>query len=116
MGRAWIAQCSSEVIRKNIMSAGVSLYMSFIVVDKRDNVATSIADLGKGEIVEAGEWIVVLIEDIKYGHKFALKDIPLGEYVVKYGERIGRATKPIPKGTHVHIQNVEDIVDEVRKL
>ncbi|MCW4012195.1 MAG: UxaA family hydrolase [Candidatus Bathyarchaeota archaeon] len=90
--------------------------MSFIVVDKRDNVATAIADLGKGETVEAGEWSVRLVDDIKYGHKFALVDIPENEYVVKYGERIGRATERIQRGAHVHAHNVEDIVDEVRKL
>lgn len=90
--------------------------MSFIVVDKRDNVATAIADLSKGETVEAGEWSVRLVDDIKYGHKFALVDIPEKEYVVKYGERIGRATEKIQRGSHVHVHNVEDIVDEVRKL
>lgn len=90
--------------------------MSFIVVDKRDNVATAIAYLGTGETVEAGKWRVKLVDDIKYGHKFALTDIPADEYVVKYGERIGRATEQIQKGAHVHVHNVEDIVDEVRKL
>ena len=86
------------------------------MVDARDNVATAIADLGKGETVKAGGWQVNLVDDIRYGHKFALMDIPVNEYVVKYGECIGRATANIRAGAHVHVHNVEDIVDEVRKL
>jgi len=89
---------------------------SYIVVDKRDNVATAIADLKKGETYELGSKKIRLLEDIRYGHKFALEAIPKEGYVVKYGERIGRATKVIEVGAHVHVQNVEDIVDEVRKL
>jgi hypothetical protein len=55
-----------------------------------------------------------LCQDIEYGHKFALADIPIGEYVIKYGYQIGRATKVILQGEHVHVHNVADIVDEVR--
>ena len=51
---------------------------------------------------------------IPYGHKFALREIPQG-IMIKYGAQIGRATAPISKGDHVHIHNVEDIVNEVRK-
>jgi len=78
-------------------------------------VATAIADLRAGEEMAAETSAVVLARDILFGHKFALADIPQGEYVIKYGAQIGRATAFIPKGEHVHVHNVEDIVDEVRK-
>ena len=86
----------------------------YITVDSSDNVSTAITDLMRGEEVEGGAFN--LLQDIEYGHKFALQDIDEGEYVVKYGERIGRATTNIRAGEHVHVHNVEDIVDEVRKL
>jgi altronate dehydratase small subunit len=86
----------------------------YIIVDRKDNVSTAITDLMKGEDVEDGAFS--LLQDIEYGHKFALQDINEGEYIVKYGERIGRATTNIKTGEHVHVHNVEDIVDEVRKL
>jgi len=86
-----------------------------IVVDEGDNVATAIVDLGRGELVETPRGLISLLGDIRYGHKFALEDIPVGGYVVKYGEQIGRATADIARGGHVHVHNVEDIVDEVRK-
>jgi len=87
----------------------------YIVVDERDNVATAIVDLSIGEHVETLRGRIVLLGEIRYGHKFALEDIPLGGYIVKYGEQIGRATASITRGDHVHVHNVEDIVDEVRK-
>ena len=76
--------------------------------------STAITDIMDGEEVEDGAF--TLLQDIKYGHKFALQDISEGEYIVKYGEKIGRATTNIKAGEHVHVHNVEDIVDEVRKL
>ena len=83
----------------------------YIIIDPSDNVATAITDLVAGSL---GDWIE-LLKDIPFGHKFALCDLKPGEYVIKYGARIGRVTQPILKGDHVHVHNVEDIVDEVRK-
>ena len=39
-------------------------------------------------------------------HKFALRAIAQGEVVVKYGEAIGRATRAIDVGEHVHTHNL----------
>jgi altronate dehydratase len=88
----------------------------YVVVDERDNVATVVETLRKGEDVETSAVKIKLIRDIPEGHKLALTKIPKGSYVVKYGEWIGRATADIPAGDHAHVHNVEDIVDEVRKL
>lgn len=88
----------------------------YIIVDKKDNVATAIVDLKQATNIILDSEAVKLLTDIDYGHKFALTNIPEGAYVIKYGEWIGRATSSIMKGDHVHVHNVEDIVDEVRKL
>ncbi len=87
----------------------------FVIVDGRDNVATAVEPLQKEEIVETEKTRITLLKAIPEGHKFALVEIPKGGYVVKYGEWIGRATTKIPVGDYVHVHNVEDIVDEVRK-
>ena len=87
----------------------------YIILDEQDNVATTIQDLQAGEAVETDTGEVTLTQAIAYGHKFALQDIPKGAYIVKYGAQIGRATTAIAQGAHVHVHNVEDIVDEVRK-
>jgi altronate dehydratase small subunit len=86
-----------------------------IVLDPQDNVATAITDLKAGEKVETECGEITVPHAIVYGHKFALQDIRKGDYVIKYGAQIGRATAAIPKGDHVHVHNVEDIVDEVRR-
>ncbi len=51
-------------------------------------------------------------EKIPAGHKYALKNIQEGEYVIKYGEIIGRATQNIAEGDWVHTHNVKSHLDE----
>jgi len=87
----------------------------YIIIDPHDNVATASIDLKAGDKIKTANEEITLLSDIQYGHKFALTNIPKGEYVIKYGAQIGRATASIGKGDHVHVHNVEDIVDEVRK-
>jgi altronate dehydratase small subunit len=82
-----------------------------IVVDERDNVATALRPLRRGESVEAqagGRMETVIAQQyIPFGHKIALANVGEGEAVVKYGEAIGVATQRITKGDHVHIHNVQ---------
>ncbi len=67
-----------------------------VIINPKDNVGISLKGNG----------------DIPAGHKFALKDIAKGDYVVKYGEIIGRASKDIAKGEWVHTHNVKSHLDE----
>ena len=87
----------------------------YIIIDPRDNVATAVVNLKAGRKMHIDQAEITLLDDIAYGHKFALSDIPKGQYVIKYGAQIGRAIASISRGSHVHVHNVEDIVDEVRK-
>ena len=41
------------------------------------------------------------------GHKIALKDLVVGDTVIKYGEDIGKVVAPIAKGEHVHTHNLK---------
>lgn len=67
-----------------------------VIINEKDNVGISLSGT----------------ETIPAGHKFALKDIKKGEFIIKYGEIIGRATKDIKKGEWVHTQNVRSHLDE----
>ncbi len=49
--------------------------------------------------------------DIPAGHKIALSAIGEGEEVVKYGHRIGRATKGIRQGEWVHSHNLKTALE-----
>ena len=75
-----------------------------------DNVATCITAQKAGQMAgyaAEGQTVTVrLLEDIPVGHKFALRPIAAGECIIKYGAPIGRATREIAEGEHVHIHNV----------
>lgn len=49
------------------------------------------------------------------GHKYAVKDIPAGEKIVKYGMPVGIATTEISKGDHVHLHNMRTGLGEIVK-
>lgn len=70
--------------------------MRTVQIDKKDNVAV---------VLEGGEGIPT-------GHKYALCDIKEGEFVIKYGEVIGRAVCDIKKGEWVHTHNLRSHLDE----
>jgi altronate dehydratase small subunit len=79
-----------------------------IVLTERDNIATLLDGLGEGGEVEvAGGASVVARQPIPAGHKLALRAIAAGEPVIKYGEPIGRASRDIAAGEHVHTHNVQ---------
>jgi len=73
-----------------------------LLIDARDDVATLLEDGTPGEQA-AG---VMLAESIGRGHKLALHGIAAGAPVHKFGYPIGRATRAIAAGEHVHTHNV----------
>lgn len=82
------------------------------VMDGRDNVATLVSETGTaGKVMEVERGKerlrLTLRQDIPFAHKFALTHIAKGEHVIKYGHRIGTASRDIEPGDHVHIHNVE---------
>ena len=46
--------------------------------------------------------------DVPMYHKVAIKEMPKGTEVVKYGEHIGLAACDIHVGEHVHVHNVQN--------
>ena len=86
-----------------------------LVHEAEDDVAVAIEDLAAGAEVkvmtiegqEVGTFTTV--GDIPLGHKFATRDIPEGDEVIKYGRTIGKATQAIPKGAHAHTQNIRSV-------
>ena len=79
-----------------------------VVITPKDSVAVATVDLKKGQVAKMFKILeVTLKDDVKFGHKFAIKDIAKGEHVLKYGESIGTATRDIAVGEHVHVHNVE---------
>lgn len=84
-----------------------------IKINKKDNVAVALRPLSMGETLCVEGRKIDLGEDIPQGHKFALRDIPAGQEVVKYGFRIGYAKADIKEGGWVHVHNVKTALGEV---
>ncbi len=84
-----------------------------IHINSSDGVIVALEKLKKGSVIE--EFDVVLPNDVPSGHKIAVKDIPKGEDVIKYGSAIGIATADIKKGDTVHTHNLATKLSEKAK-
>lgn len=84
-----------------------------LIIDSADNVANLIGPGEAGRTVEcvvegAGEEETIkLLDDLPSNHKLARRDIAEGEEIVKYGLSIGKASRVIRRGEHVHAHNIE---------
>jgi altronate hydrolase len=72
-----------------------------------DNVAVAARPIPRGFVLSLGTLEVEAREPIGLGHKVAVRDVPKGEPVRKYGQIIGFASQAIPAGSHVHVHNLK---------
>ena len=81
-----------------------------IVLDPADDVAVLVAAIEAGALVKVGgangPMSLTVRQTLPMGHKIALRALPAGSPVRKYGEVIGRLTEPVAAGDHVHIHNL----------
>jgi altronate hydrolase len=75
-------------------------------VHPQDDVFVALRDLQPGEAVRAGPDAIVARAAVARGHKIAATAIAAGNLVRKYGWPIGRATRDISLGDHVHTHNL----------
>jgi (2R)-sulfolactate sulfo-lyase subunit alpha len=85
-----------------------------VLHDPNDSVAVVVV-----EGVKAGQELTGLIldedrtislrctQDIPLGHKVALKEMNVGDTVIKYGVDIGKVVAPIKVGQHAHVHNIK---------
>ena len=78
-----------------------------LVLHDADTVGVALQDLPAGTTVTARGETIVLRDDLRSGHKVALREAPRGATVVKFGVDIGTATLDIAVGDHVHVHNLE---------
>jgi altronate hydrolase len=80
-----------------------------VVLRDGDDVAVATRDLQAGDTVAVGgtgsESIAVRTA-VPAGHKIALRDLPEGALVHKYGQVIGAVTAAVPAGEHLHGHNL----------
>ena len=82
-----------------------------LVMHPKDNVATTVEEIQPGDQVRVsggGEVrSLAALEAIPFGFKIALEEIPRGATIRKYGETIGKASRPINRGALVHVHNLD---------
>jgi altronate hydrolase len=73
-----------------------------------DDVAITTADVAAGTPVDVGDGGPVTARgDVPRGHKVAVRDLPDGAPVHRYGQVIGFTKGPVAVGEHIHLHNLE---------
>ncbi|MFK8004999.1 MAG: UxaA family hydrolase [Saprospiraceae bacterium] len=75
-------------------------------VHPSDNVIVALQDFEAGDEVNFAGQFFQLLEKIPTKHKFSEKDFAEGEIIKMFGVTVGKALRPIPKGTRISIENV----------
>lgn len=79
-------------------------------IDSRDNVAVVLSEVLEGEEIlvtlENGKINIKAVQAIPFGHKICLRELPVDEPIIKYGEEIGKAKNTIKPGEWIHLHNV----------
>ncbi len=93
--------------------------LNAVHVSTRDSCVVVTEEVKKGDSIfffndKHEKESLVARQDIPDYHKVAVLDIKKGDFVIKYGERIGFATQDIYAGDYVHIHNIKP-VGELRK-
>ncbi len=82
-----------------------------LIMHPKDNVATTVEEIQPGDEVRVstGKEVRTLtaVEAIPFGFKIALEELSPGAIILKYGDVIGKAGRPIAKGALVHVHNLE---------
>lgn len=86
----------------------------FVLHDAKDTVAVVVVEGVKSGAALEG-WImdedksttVKALQDIPIGHKVALKNMAVGDTVIKYGIDMGKVVAPIKAGEHAHVHNIK---------
>jgi len=87
-----------------------------IVVDPRDNLAVVKKETQPGlEVSLANERVIRVVAAIPPGHRFAIHDIPPGEFVLQYGQPIGTSLG-IREGDQITHENMSNDVPVIREL
>jgi (2R)-sulfolactate sulfo-lyase subunit alpha len=95
-------------------SEGDKHLIHFVLHDPRDTVAVVVVE-GVTEGCDLTGWVMdedrmvnlPARQDIPIGHKIALKDMAVGDTVIKYGIDMGKVVAPIQAGQHAHVHNIK---------
>jgi len=84
-----------------------------IVLDPSDTVATVLSDVEAGDavVLKGRNGGIVAATRVAFGHKIALAHIRAHDDIIKYGQKIGFATRDISPGCWIHLHNMASALD-----
>jgi altronate hydrolase len=80
---------------------------SVLQLDPRDNVLIALTGLPAGEPIEFEGQSYTLPKTVPAKHKFAMRNLAIGDDVMMYGVLVGRAAKPIAAGELLTTNNIQ---------
>jgi altronate hydrolase len=80
---------------------------SVLQLDSRDNVLIALTDVKAGERVEFGADGYTLPKNVPAKHKFAMRDLGVGDDIIMYGVLVGRAIKSLARGELLTTSNIQ---------
>jgi (2R)-sulfolactate sulfo-lyase subunit alpha len=100
-----------KTARSNLLETRL---IHFVLHDPHDTVAVVVVE-GVKAGAELTGWVMdddrtvnlAARQDIPIGHKIALKDMAVGDTVMKYGIDMGKVVAPIQAGQHAHVHNIK---------
>src|SRR5258708_9340593 len=96
MGRNSIAKMTQLV--RDVIPAASGTQAKVLRIHPQDNVLVALTDLRKGETIPTSDKEYVLQSDVSAKHKFTTQDLKVGDTVVMYGVRVGKAVEGIRTG------------------
>ena len=91
--------------------------MTLLLLHPQDDVAVAAGPLAAGASEPVpGRGPLTVRADIPAGHKIAVRDLPAGSMVRKYGQVIGETLAPVAAGEHLHVHNLGMPADPAARL
>jgi altronate hydrolase len=88
-------------------TSGNAMNRSVLQLDPRDNVLIALTGLPAGEPIEFEGQSYTLPKTVPAKHKFAMRNLAIGDDVMMYGVLVGRAAKPIAAGELLTTSNIQ---------
>ena len=93
--------------RTNKIPVTSAMPRSVLQLDSRDNVLIALTDLKAGDRLEFAGRAYTPSRNVPAKHKFATRNLAIGDNVVMYGVLVGKALKPIAAGEVLTTTNIQ---------
>jgi altronate hydrolase len=91
---------------RKIGGSAVKMKSKVLQLDPKDNVLIALVNLARGETIDFGSQRHKLVTDVPAKHKFATRELALGDDITMYGVLVGKANERIREGELLTTRNI----------